>query len=398
MRLYLTADQVGIETGGGLVTHHESEALKSLGPCEVVGRERLTNHPSGDPWCWDLHALARVRDWEQASVQGWMKWFSVVHCYAGTFSRTVEELQERGCKVTYTAAAHSVEDSRQAHLELGIPYDFPHLTDPEQWQRYLRGYLLADVLVCPSQHSAAVMRSFGRTGPIEIIPHGCDLPKCPTCCGSGDTAVRKYVATEVTINSGMEKCWKCGGSGIAPVALQPERFTVGYLGSYGPDKGVRYLLEAWKKLNYKDATLLLGGRDSQSPFVDALINHFGGGNIERVGWLDNVSEFYNRCSLYIQPSVTEGFGIEVLEAMAHGRPVLASNGAGASDVIPRTWRFASKDANNLAFKIDMFRKYVMPHMEYDSPKNWWRDEANKYSWDVIRGKYVAMWQNLLGGK
>lgn len=363
MNLYLTADQIGIQSGGGCVTYHESEALKSLGLCEVWGREQIDKEGM-EPWKWDTEAKGYARwKWGIGAIYREDGPFplSLVHCYAGTFSKTIEAVQFNGCKVTYTAAAHSVEESRRAHLELGLPYDFPHLTDPEQWQRYLRGYLLADVLVCPSRHSADVMQSYGRTGPIEIIPHGCDIP-------------------------------------TASVAPPPERFTVGYLGSYGPDKGVRYLLEAWKQLGYKDAVLLLGGRDSQSPFTDALINHFGGGNIELVGWVDNISDFYNRCSLYVQPSVTEGFGIEVLEAMAHGRPVIASTGAGAADVIPRTWRFASRDVNNLAFKIDMFRKYVMPHMQYDGERNWWRNEARKYTWDIIRGRYVAMWQKLLEGK
>lgn len=265
MNLYLTADQVGIETGGGVVTANEADALQTVGDTWTWDRSTLQNVPlmefeeKADPWVWDSRACTLLG----GSVTPPLK---LAHFYAGTFSRTVAALRERGCKVTYTAAAHSVEASRFAHTELGIPYDFPHLTDPEQWQRYLKGYLLADVLVCPSTHSADVMRSYGRTGPIEIIPHGCYLPD-------------------------------------APIQPQPERFTVGYLGSYGPDKGVRFLLEAWKKLDYKDAMLLLGGRDSQSPFVDALIQNFGGGNIERVGWLDNVGDFYNRCSLYVQPSV-----------------------------------------------------------------------------------------------
>lgn len=389
MNLYLTADQVGIESGGGIVTANEVEALKLLGPCEVWDRDRLLVGRLGavqDPWGWDNLGQGRLAAVGVAGIE-----YRLAHMYAGTFSKVIDLLRQDNCKVTYTAAAHSIDDSRLAHTELGIPYDFPHLTDPEQWQRYLRGYLLADVLVCPSTHSANVMRSYGRTGPIEIIPHGCHIPQ-------------------------------------VPIQPQPDRFTVGYLGSYMPDKGVRFLLEAWKKLDYKDATLLLGGRDSISHYVQDLIAQFAfdgkcdivaevdsvespkkvtrlqirpkasGGVVECVGWVDNVGDFYNRCSLYCQPSVTEGQGIEILEAMAHGRPVIASTGAGGADVIPHTWRFAARDVNTMAFKIDMYRKYILPNADLTVQGQYWRTEAEKYTWPKIKERYVAMWQKLLKGE
>ena len=56
--------------------------------------------------------------------------------------------------------------------------------------------------------------------------------------------------------------------------------------------------------------------------VVPLIRHVGGGNIYLRGAVEDVSEVYDNCSLFVQPSASEGFGIEVLEAMAHGRLAL----------------------------------------------------------------------------
>lgn len=360
--LYLTADRVGEQSGGGKVTWHESLALFDLeGDFTLVSREQIETAllDQDEPWCWDrtveaafVEALAecRLEKIRNAIIK-------LCHVYAGTFSRTIHYLKSVGCKVTYTAAAHDVEASRKAHTDLGIPYDYPHLTDPELWKRYLAGYLAADVVVCPSQHSAHVMRGFGRTGRIEIIPHGIDIP-----------------------------------DSYFPL---PSRFVCGYLGAVGPDKGLRYLLAAWKQLNYRDATLVIAGKQSTSSWVRQLVQVYGGGNIELRGWVKDVSDFYNSISVYCQPSVTEGFGIEVLEAMAHGRPVVCSLGAGAADVVSDSSAgliVGSSNSADIAAAIDNYKS--LPGLVASSGEQG-RKTAENYTWDKIRQRYIDLWRSLL---
>jgi len=359
--LYVTADKVGIETGGGLVTRHEAQALQSLGPCEVWGRDQLGNDPTGaEPWRWDVEAFhqARHRWGLGAAREPGDPLPRLIHCYAGTFPQLIEAAKFNGVKVTYTAAAHDVAASRREHEKRGFAYDYPHLTDPALLDRYLAGYRAADVVICPSQHSARVMRDFGCRR-VKVIPHGCELP--------------------------------------AAVKPLPRRFTVGYLGSCAsPDKGLVYLLEAWKRLAYKDAVLLLGGRDSVSPYVLEMVQKTpGAGAVVLAGWVPNVSDFYNACSLYVQPSCTEGFGLEVLEAMAHSRPVLCSDGAGAADVvIPACGGvFPAGSATLLADAIDGARRLARDLQEGVGRNA--RERAAEFTWDKIRARYAALWQGLL---
>lgn len=369
MNLYCTADRIGAETGGGLVTKHESEALAELGPCEVWGRQEL-GPVAEEPWGWDQKASRVFSDYWCKSVkltsdeQGFQfkrvaSKVELAHLYAGVFGRTVGNLKAHGCKVAYTIAAHDREVSRREHEQLGLPFPYPHLTEEGLWQRYIEGYRRADVIVCPGAVAAATVRNYGpefRDKRIEIIPHGCYLP--------------------------------------ARVTELPDRFTVGYLGSFGADKGVRYLLEAWQKLNYKDAVLVLGGADSQTPWADHLIQRFAPsvGPILQLGWVKNVSVFYSGLSLYVQPSATEGFGIEVVEAMAHGRPVLCSDGAGAADCVPPWYEVKACDADDLASKIDQVRQRsgCVGHGYPD-----WSAWAAKYTWDKVRAQYQSLWRSLL---
>jgi glycosyltransferase involved in cell wall biosynthesis len=355
--IFITADTVGTETGGGKVTYHESKALFDLSSNRIVNdRDWLSvlchNYTiiSPDPWRWDDAALEYFQIHTQLAPK-------LAHFYAGTFSKTINFLKRKGTRISYTAAAHSIEKSNKAHEMCGVPFNYPHLTEPKQWERYVRGYLDADLLICPSTHSANVMRGYGYTKPIRVIPHGVDVPD------------------------------------RAKLSPCPERFRVGYLGSYGCDKFWWQLLAAWKQCNWRDATLVLGGRDSKSDFVTSFIKSHEISNVECVGWVDSITDFYNRISLYVQPSLSEGFGCEVLEAMAHERPVLCSTGAGAADVVPESWTYEPEDLNELVAKLQIARQV----MEMRSPLflSQWRLRAEKYSWDKVRKLYVEAWKELL---
>lgn len=349
--LYLTYDSVGIETGGGSVTQKESSFLSSLGETVVWDRSSVKETP--DPFQQDRQFLKLIQD--NAIPSNFYGKLKLCQIYAGCLSESVEELQCMAVKVCYTSAAHDINLSRKAHEELGIPYEFEHINNPVKWKKYLEGYKLADVIVVPSEHSASVMRNFGCTNPIVKIEHGCNLPD-------------------------LEK--------VKPL---PDHFSVGYLGSCGsPDKGLRYLLEAWKKLAYKDAVLYLAGHDSTSTWVTRLIEHFGGGNIVRLGWMKNVADFYNKISLYCQPSVTEGFGIEILEALSYSRPVVCSRGAGAVDLAP-LHSFEAGDVEHLMANIDSYYKNGISSFHQTSN----RMQAEQYSWEKIGEKYRGVWNSLL---
>ena len=399
--LYITADQVDRpDHGGGGVTGHESAALRELGPTLTLGRDELSMDycrqlfpPGEEPWLWDERALVKKAEFLDPSPR-------IAHFYAGTFTKTVKHLKECGYRVCYTAAAHDIAASRKAHEELGIPYDYPHLTDPVLWERYVRGYLEADVLVCPSTHSANVMRGFGTKNRIEVIPHGVDLPKCRNCGGTNRFFIPN--APDKDPPGEYVDCVHCRGTLVEPVAPLPNRFVVGYLGAVGPDKGLIDLLRAWRNLQCSDAELVIAGGQSNSGFVQNLIAHvnneqkrgFTGPPIHLMGWVENISDFYNQISLYVQPSRSEGFGIEIMESLIHGRSVLCSTGAGACDLVAPDARFALGDVDALAGLLEKRKQWhAAGQLDYFLMAN--RLFAENYTWTKIRERYQALWRGLL---
>ena len=55
-------------------------------------------------------------------------------------------------------------------------------------------------------------------------------------------------------------------------------------------------------------------------------------NVEVVSYVDNMSNFYRRCDAFVFPTVDDGFGMALLEAMAHGLPSIATDHCGAVEL------------------------------------------------------------------
>jgi glycosyltransferase involved in cell wall biosynthesis len=120
------------------------------------------------------------------------------------------------------------------------------------------------------------------------------------------------------------------------------------------------------------------------------LRHYGVGNYNILGYVKNISEFFNSISVYVQPSVTEGFGIEVLESMSYGRPVIVSDGVGAADCIMTGCNvFPKRDVGILAELINWHKNNICKNS--DDLIAW----SKNYSWDKIREKYIGVWRELL---
>jgi glycosyltransferase involved in cell wall biosynthesis len=110
-------------------------------------------------------------------------------------------------------------------------------------------------------------------------------------------------------------------------------FRVCYAGRVELAKGVPYLLQAWKKLALPNAELVLVGQ--VAPEMGALIREYATPTVRFVGFLplDRLLEVYRKSDLFAFPSVTEGLARVLVEAMATGLTVVATDCSGADDCV-----------------------------------------------------------------
>jgi glycosyltransferase involved in cell wall biosynthesis len=352
--LFISLD-FGTNSSGNLVSKHELEALKLFGNVIQLGYHDISpsvyNLPD-NPFLMDYLTLNRVPQLDLTDID-------LVHFYGGPYTQTIRYLKAKGIMVSLTLDAHDRMESIKEFGNLGYEYPFKHVSDERLWAIFNGAAHEADIVIVPSMVSAEFLKQEGVDNRnIRIIPHGINVPE----------------------NWGVTKI--------------PDQFNVGYLGQYGPDKGVRYLIEAWSRLDYKDSTLIFGGANSKS--IGPFINKYAiTGNFNLLGYVNDVADFYNNVSVYIQPSVTEGFGMTVIQAMSYGRPVICSNGAGAVDTIEdgvNGFIVDKRDPGAIADKIQYFKDNPK---EIEKMGNNARGTSLNYSWNKVEQRYIDVWKEIM---
>lgn len=109
-----------------------------------------------------------------------------------------------------------------------------------------------------------------------------------------------------------------------------------------PHKNFYRLIKAYDILYKKyhiDCQLVIVGAKGRAQSI--LVNLVKKLSLEKrvifTGWIPNehLSSFYSEADLFVLPSLFEGFGIPILEAMAHGTAVVSSNSASLPEVAGR---------------------------------------------------------------
>jgi len=111
-----------------------------------------------------------------------------------------------------------------------------------------------------------------------------------------------------------------------------EPFTFGTVGGQPLRKGFLYLLQAWERLRLPNARLLLrtDARLDNSPVLRELLRRLP--NVKIVGYVKDMGDFYRRCDAFVFPTLDDGFGMALVEAMASGLPAIATTHCGAAEL------------------------------------------------------------------
>ena len=161
------------------------------------------------------------------------------------------------------------------------------------WQRLQAEWDLADIILVNSEWSSdALVKQGVEAKRIIIVPLAIDLPPKPM------------------------------HQPVNPAG----RLKVIWLGSVILRKGIQYLVEAARLLERENIEFLLAGPVGISPQVVANFP----ANMKMLGRVtrDQLTEVYQQGHVFVLPTVSDGFAITQLEAMAHGLPVVTTSNCG----------------------------------------------------------------------
>lgn len=97
-------------------------------------------------------------------------------------------------------------------------------------------------------------------------------------------------------------------------------------------KGLKYLLQAAQSV--PEAVFILVGDGPERSTLEAQARSLGvDGRVVFLGHRRDIPELLANCDLFVLPSLFEGLPVSVLEAMASGKPVIASNIGGTDEAV-----------------------------------------------------------------
>ncbi|MGL4758848.1 MAG: glycosyltransferase family 4 protein [Patescibacteria group bacterium] len=164
-----------------------------------------------------------------------------------------------------------------------------------------------------------------------------------------------------------------------------------FLGRLAYQKGLKYLLQAFRKLIKKDreAQLSIVGDGSEIKMIKKYIaKHSLQNKITLVKWLDGEEKRkeYLSSSLFVMPSVSEPFGLTALEAVRLGVPTIASTRCGFTDIVPSTPTFDYKDTVLFA---SLMYQFINSESDWQNLIDKQKKELKTHNWFIQVQKFVS---------
>ena len=168
-----------------------------------------------------------------------------------------------------------------------------------------------------------------------------------------------------------------------------------FLGRLVPEKGITYLIEAFKGITIDKKLVIAGGSSDTDTFMQELKKIAEGDNrIVFTGFVQGqmLEELYSNAYVYTLPSDLEGMPLSLLEAMSYGNCCLTSDIAECAEVVEdKAILFKKSDVDDLKEKL----QYACDNP--DAVKKL-KDEAadficGKYNWDAVVEQTLELYQS-----
>lgn len=173
-----------------------------------------------------------------------------------------------------------------------------------------------------------------------------------------------------------------------------------FLGKICDDKGVFGLIDFLKTNKYyldSQIKLVIGGNGEEERLRKLLQEPSLGKHIEYCGWVqgEDKKRLICDCDIFILPSYMEGLPVSILEAMANGKPIIASNVGGIPSIVKADHNGWLIDPGAF-YQLDIvFEQIFLNEKILATYRNNSLGEAARFSSPVILNELAELYTSLL---
>jgi glycosyltransferase involved in cell wall biosynthesis len=224
--------------------------------------------------------------------------FDLVHSWSGDCVRTFREARRRNIPTVLEIPTWHRNKGKQKPAITRSERERAELPRLRRWleelpptrQQVMEEYDLADLILVLSEKAAETFRAAGvEQERLFMLPRGTDILR------------------------------------FTP-GKRPDHFAAIFVGSVSKRKGVDLLLETWRGLALKNATLTLLGTVQKE--VEPALRQYGGEDVRVLGHVPNPEDYLRASSVHIFPSTCEGSAKVTYDAAACGLAQITTREAG----------------------------------------------------------------------
>lgn len=217
---------------------------------------------------------------------------------SGFSLHSIRAAKNAGAVTVVTRGSSHIEYQNRILEEEYRSHNIPKVVvDRANTEKEIREYAEADYISIPSLFAKRTFMEYGvPESKLIVVPYGVDL------------------------------------SSFRQLPKEDDVFRVIMTGGMTLRKGVHHLLQAFSELNLPNSELMLIGsmNEEMRPFFEKYSGRF-----RHVGHIPQAElhRYYSQGSVFCLPSIEDGFGMVIVQAMACGLPVVASENTGGPDVV-----------------------------------------------------------------
>ncbi|MBA4396804.1 MAG: hypothetical protein C0394_05415 [Syntrophus sp. (in: bacteria)] len=234
-------------------------------------------------------------------------------------------------------------------------------------------YHMADAVIAVSDDVAEQLQAVFRLAPekIKIVINGIDVD-----------AIHATPPKQALLSS---------------LGALPGQRLVTSVGRLMPPKGHRYLIEAMPLLKSRcsDLQLLLAGDGDLRASLEQLSERLGvRPSVSFLGSRNDIHEILALTDVFVLPSLSEGTSLALLEAMAAGKPIVATDIPGNSAILKHAHNCLLAPAGHpekLAEAVAFLLEHPPIAAEYG--RNAYRDVSSRFSIDQTVSQLAVLWRS-----